>query len=94
MLHMVLWDRRDGTDFCMHKCKQLSSLFIHIFIVLPNSQPDEKGITDNIHNNCTCSVTQDNGCIQKTRLYPLFMFKSLLNIVTKTLVLLSNLTLA
>lgn len=93
MLHMVLRGRRDGTDFSMHKSKQLRSLFIHIFIVPPDSQPDEKG-TDNIHKNCTYNVTQDNGCIHKKSLYPLFMFKRLLNKVTKTLVLLKNFTLS
>lgn len=93
MLHVVFWGRRDGTDFRMHKCKQLSSLFIHIFIVPCDSQPDEKG-TDNIHKNCTYNVTRENECIHRKSLYPPFMFKRLLNVVTKSLVLLKNFTLA
>lgn len=91
MLHVVLWDRRDGTDFCMHKYKQVSSLFIHIFLVPSDSQPDENR-AGNIHNTCTYNVTQYNGYVQKTRLYPLFMFKGLLNVVTKPLVLLNDFT--
>lgn len=37
---MVLWGRRDGTDFCMHMCKQLSPvcLFAHSFSHLTANQ--------------------------------------------------------
>lgn len=74
---MVLWGRRDGTNFCMHMGKQLRPVFLftHSFSHLTANHMKKVQII--IHNICTYNMTQANGCTQETELHPLCMLKRL-----------------